>query len=264
MHKNLLKLFGLAAIALVLVTACAGPSSDGPGSADGSVLLAEWTGPYGGVPAFDRMDVAALRPAMEAGMATNLEEIDAIAKNPEPPTFDNTIVAMERAGRDLDRVMNYWGIWSRNRSTPEFREIQGEMAPKLSEFRSKITQNPALFARIKAVYESDEMEALRPDQKRLVWLVYDGFARNGATLEGDAKERYAAINKRLAEIHTAFGNNVLADEEGYVLYLKEDQLSGLADSFVQASAAAAAERGHGCGGPTTPAATTPTTMTTTP
>ena len=78
------------------------------------------------------------------------------------------------------------------------------MAPKLSEFRSKITQNEALFARIKAVYESDEMKSLRPDQQRLVWLVYDGFARNGATLEGEAKERYAEINKRLAELHTQF------------------------------------------------------------
>jgi peptidyl-dipeptidase Dcp len=151
---------------------------------------------------------------------------------------------MERSGRDLDRVFAYWGIWSSNRSTPEFREIQREMAPKISEYRSKITQNEALFARIKAIYEGDEMKSLRGDQQRLVWLIYDLFARNGATLEGEAKQRYAAINKRLAEIHTQFGNNVLADEEGYVLYITKDQLSGLPDSFVQAAAAAAAERGR--------------------
>ncbi len=99
-------------------------------------------------------------------MAKNLEEIDIIASNTEPPTFDNTIVAMERAGLDLNRVFTYWGVWSGNLSTPEFREIQQEMAPKLSEFRSKITQNTALFERIKAVYESDEMKSLRPDQQR--------------------------------------------------------------------------------------------------
>jgi peptidyl-dipeptidase Dcp len=213
-------------------------------STEDNILLAEWTGPYGGVPAFDQMDLTALKPALEAGMAMELEEIDAIASNPEPPTFDNTILAMERAGRDVGRVRRYYGIWSSNRSTPEFREIQQEMAPKLSAHRSKITQNAALFARIQAVYESDEMQSLRPDEQRLVWLVYDGFARNGATLEGEAKERYAAINQRLAELHTRFGNNVLADEEGYVTYLAEDQLGGLPDSFVEAAAAAATDRGH--------------------
>ena len=89
-----------------------------------NALLAPWTGPYGGVPAFDEMDLEALKPALEAGMARQLEEIDAVADNPEPATFENTIVAMERAGRDLDRVFTYWGIWSGNLSTPEFRKIQ--------------------------------------------------------------------------------------------------------------------------------------------
>ena len=207
-----------------------------------NVLLAEWTGPFGGVPAFDRMNLADLKPALEEGMARNLAEIDAIAKNPEPPTFKNTIVAMERAGRDLGRVFTYWGLWGGNLSTPEFRKIQTEMAPKLSEFNSKITQNTALFARIKAVYESAEKKALRPDEQRLVWLVYDGFASNGATLSGEARARYAEINKVLAGLHTKYANNVLADEEGYVLYITKDQLGGLPESLVQAAAAAARER----------------------
>ncbi|MEJ2318873.1 MAG: M3 family metallopeptidase [Gemmatimonadales bacterium] len=236
---------GLAATAFV--AACGEPSMETSGDAvsgelEDNVLLAEWTGPYNGVPAFDQMDLAALEPALEAGMAMQLEEIDAIAADPEPPTFENTILAMERAGRDLDRVLAYWGIWRGNLSTPEFREIQREMSPKLAEFRTKIRQNEALFARIRAVYEGDEFETLRPDEQRLVWLIYDRFARNGATLEGEAKERYAAIDKRLAELYTQFSNNVLADEEGYVLYLTEDQLSGLPESFVSAAAAAAAYR----------------------
>jgi len=129
-------------------------------------------------------------------------------------------------------------------STPEFRAIDMEMAPRLAEHRSKITQNSELFDRIRAVYESDEVESLRPDQRRLVELVYDRYARNGATLEGAAKDRYAAINQRLAELYTDFGNNLLADEEGYVTYLSEDQLSGLPEGFVAAAAAAAADRGH--------------------
>ena len=207
-------------------------------------LLQPWTGPYGGVPAFDQMNLDALEPALEAGMAEQLREIEAIAENPEPPTFENTIVAMERAGEALDRVFTYYGVWSSNLSSPEFREIQGRMAPKLSAFFSEITQNEALFERVAAVHEQRDGLDLRPDEVRLVELVYDGFARNGATLEGEAKERYAAINQRLAELHTRFANNVLADEENYVLYLAEDQLSGLPDSFVKAAAAAAEERGR--------------------
>ncbi len=244
MRKHLLTASILTAT--LLSVACMEPSSEMTHNTevDGSTLLAEWTGPYGGVPAFDQMNLAALNPALETGMATSLAEIDAIADNPEPPTFDNTILAMERSGRDLDRVFNFYGIWSSNLSTPEFREIQQAMAPKLSEFRSKITQNAALFERIKTVYESEEMQSLRPDQQRLVWLSYDGFARNGATLEGEAKERYAAINQRLAEIHTQFGNNVLADEEGYVTFITADQLGGLPESFVQSAATAATDRDH--------------------
>jgi peptidyl-dipeptidase Dcp len=209
-----------------------------------TALLDEWTGPYNGVPAFDRMDPATIKPSMEAGMEMELVEVEAIASNPEPPTFENTIVALERTGRPLERAFAYYGIWRSNMSTPEVREIQGELAPAISAHYSKINQNEALFARIKAVYESDEMKTLRPDQQRLVELIYDGFARNGATLEGEAKKRYAAINERLAELYTRFSNNVLADEEDYVLYLNEDQLGGLSDALVKAMAAAAEERGH--------------------
>ncbi len=232
----------VCAVALTLVTACGEQAATT--DHEMNVLLAEWTGPYGGVPAFDRMDLAYLKPALEAAMAENLEEIEAIAANPEPPTFENTIVALERTGQTLDRVLTYRGIWSSNMSSPEFREIQMEMAPKLSAHNSKIIQNQALFDRIRTVYESDEARTLRPDQRRLLQLVYDRFARNGATLAGEAKERYAEINQRLAELHTQYGNNILADEEGYVTYLSEDQLGGLPESFVRAAAAAAAERGR--------------------
>jgi peptidyl-dipeptidase Dcp len=209
-----------------------------------NVFLADWTGPYDGTPAFDKMDLAQLKPALEAGMAMNLAEIDAIATNPEPPTFENTILALEDAGRDLSRVFSYYGILSSNMSSPEFRAIQQEMAPKLAEFGTRITQNQQLFTRVKAVYESPRVRRMRPDQQRLVRLVYDGFAREGATLEGAAKERYGAIDKRLAELYTTFGNNVLHDEESYVTYLKKSDLGGLPDSLVKAAAAAAEARGR--------------------
>ena len=189
------------------------------------------------------MELSDLKPAMEAAMAEHLAEIDAIANNPEAPTFENTIVAMERAGSAISNVYTYYGIWSSNKSSPEFREIQRELSPKLSDYRSKINQNEKLFSRIKAVYESDELATLTDEEQRITWLIYNGFARNGATLEGEAKARYAAINKELASLHTKFSNNVLADEENYVTYITEDQLDGLPESFVKAAAAAATERG---------------------
>ncbi|MCW9016071.1 MAG: M3 family metallopeptidase, partial [Kangiellaceae bacterium] len=209
-----------------------------------NLLLAEWTGPYQGVPVFDKVSLDELKPALEVGMEINLKEVKEIADNPDPATFENTIVAMERTGQELNRIFTYWGIWSSNKSSPEFRAIQREMAPKLSAFSSKINQNEKLFARVKAVYEGEEMKSLRPDQQRLVQLTYNGFARNGATLKGEPKKRYAEINQRLAELHTKFSNNVLADEENYVLLLNKEQLGGLPDSVISAAAGAAKAREH--------------------
>ena len=207
-------------------------------------LLAEWTGPYGGVPAFDKIRVEDFKPALEAAMADNLAEIDAIAGNPQAPTFANTIEALERSGAELNRVFAYWGVYSSNLSSPEFRAVQQEMAPKLADFQSKITQNDALFRRVKAVFDARDSADLRSDQQRLVSLIYNQFANNGATLAGEAKERYAAINQRLAELYTEFSNNVLADEEGYDIFLRSDQLKGLPDSFIAAAAALAEEKGQ--------------------
>ena len=204
-----------------------------PKPADNTVL-ADWSGPYGGLPAFDKVKLSDLKPALEWGMTKNLAEIDAIANNPEPATWANTILTMEKSGEELGNTFTYWGIWSSNKSSPEFRAIQGEMAPKISEFSSKITQNEKLFARVKAVYEGEEFKTLSSDKQRVVQLTYDGFARNGATLDAAKKARYAAINKRLSELHTKFGNNVLADEEGYTTCLTDKQLGGLSESFVKA------------------------------
>jgi peptidyl-dipeptidase Dcp len=237
---------GAAPPAAVVEDAAPGAPETGPAVADAAgttdnALLAGWTGPQGGVPAFDRMDLDALKPALEAAMARQLEEVDVIAADSGPPTFENTVVALERTGRDLERVLAYWGVWRANLSSPEFRVIEEQMAPKLAEHRTRIKQNRPLFARLRAVHEGDR-SALRADQQRLVKLLYDDFARDGAALEGPAAERYAAIQQRLAELHTRFANNVLADEEQYVLYLTAEQLGGLPDSLVKAAAAAAAER----------------------
>ncbi|MEG9326516.1 M3 family metallopeptidase [Salinimicrobium catena] len=207
-------------------------------------LLQEWKGPYGGVPAFDEMDLAELKPALEKGMVMHLEEIEAIANNPAAPTFENTILAMEKSGKPLDRAFTYYGIWSSNLSSPEFREIQQELAPKISDYSSQISQNKKLFERIKTVYQRSQQDSLPPQQQRAVQLIYEEFAMEGADLNEADKERYAAINKELSKLYTTFSNNVLAEEENYVVYLTEDQLSGLPESYVKAAAKAAADRGE--------------------
>lgn len=249
------KLFALLAGTVILASlgACSDSSKPTGDSAEkkeaapadtANVLLAPWTGPYGGVPAFDKMDLTQLKPALESAMAAHLVELDAIANNPEPASFENTIVAMERSGQTLGRVFTYYGIWTSNLSSPEVRAVEQEMAPVLAAHFSKVTQNDKLFTRIKAVYEGDELKTLTGPQQRLTWLRYDGFASQGATLQGEAKDRYAAINQRLAELETTFSNNVLADEENYVTYLTAEQLGGLPESLVAAAAAAAKERGQ--------------------
>ncbi|WP_291803516.1 M3 family metallopeptidase [Lutibacter sp.] len=209
-----------------------------------NTLLKEWTGPYGGVPAFDKMSITDIKPALEIGMKQHLEDIDAITANTEIPTFENTVVPMEKAGEVLDRVQRYYGIWSANVSSPEFRKIQGEMAPVMSEFQSKISQNEALFSRIKTVYDNSLIEPLEADQQRVVQLVYEGFAMNGAELDAEKKARYAAINKELSSLYTNFSNNILADEENYVVYLTKDQLSGLSESMIKSMAKIASDKGQ--------------------
>jgi peptidyl-dipeptidase Dcp len=206
-------------------------------------LLAEWSGPYGGVPPFDRVRVADFKPALEASMAENLSEVERIANDTAPPTLENTIVALERAGRSLDRVTTVYGIWSSNMNGPEFQTIQREMAPRLAAFNDKITQNAALFRRIEAVYNSPAKKKLNPEQQRLSWFYYTNFVRGGAKLDAQAKSRLSEINQKLAGLFTRFSQNLLADEGEQFLVLKsEDELAGLPQSLRDAAAAAAAQK----------------------
>ena len=205
-------------------------------------LLQEWSGPYGGVPAFDNINIKDVKPAIIKGMELNLQEVENIANNPNLPTFENTIEEMERAGKELDRASTYYGILSSNMSSPEFREIQTELAPKFSEFRSKIIQNEKLFKRIKTVYESSQQTPLDSARQRVVELIYKQFEMNGAALNAEKKKRYAKINKDLAGLYTKFSNNVLHDEENYITYLTKNQLGGLPEAFIKSAKGIAKEK----------------------
>ena len=236
-----IKQFALLIVALIVMVSCK-QEKEQP-MAD-NVLLKEWTGPYGGVPAFDQMKVEDVKEAMLLGMELNLEDIDLIANSTEDPTFENTIEEMERAGEELKRGFAYYNILRSNKSTPEFREIQTELAPLFSEFRSKITQNEKLFQRIKAVYEASLKNPLPADQQRVVDLTYQRFAMNGAELDSVKKERYAAINKELSSLYTKFSNNLLHEEENYVTYLNEGQLGGLSEGYIKSAASIATAKGQ--------------------
>ena len=205
-------------------------------------LLRPWAGPYGGLPPFDAIKVEHFEPALEAAMRDNLEEIERIASDPAPPTFDNTLAAQERAGRTMTRVSAMYNVWGGAMSTPEFQAVERTMAPRLAEFSDRIMQNAALFKRVEAVYTN--RSGLTPEQQRLAWLYYTSFVRAGARLGADDKRRVADINQRLAGLFTRFSQNVLADETDLRLVIeKEADLDGLPQTTRAAAAATAAEQG---------------------
>ncbi|HEX8298977.1 MAG TPA: M3 family metallopeptidase [Rubricoccaceae bacterium] len=209
-----------------------------------NVLAAEWTGPYGGVPPFDRVRIADFEPAVRAAMAEHLAEIDAIASNPAAPTFANTLEAMERAGRTLDRVSTVYSVWGSNYSTPEFQAVEAVVDPLFAAHADRITQNAALFARIEAVHAARETSGLTAEQQRLVSERHTDFVRAGARLDDAAKTRLSAINQELSGLYTAFSQDVLADETDLALVLEtQADLAGLSEGQVAAFAAEAARRG---------------------
>ena len=228
------------------------PSASAPASASASApapaaavnpLLLPWTGPYGGVPPFDKVSVDQFKPALEQSMAEVLVQMDRIAADKQPPTFENTIAAMERATRAFERVQAVYGVWSGGKKTPEFEKVEQEMEPKLAAFSDKITQNQPLFARVQAVYEAREKSGLTPEEQRLTWKVYTDFVRAGAKLDAAGKKRVAEINQKLASLFTLFGQHVLADENEQFLTLNsEDDLAGLPPSLRAAAAAEAESR----------------------
>jgi len=241
----LLALGGTFACAPVVTTTTqAPPAVDVAAAASTNPLLQEWTGPYGGIPPFDRISISDFKPALEASMAEELAEVDRIASDPTPPTFDNTIAALERTGRKLDRVTTSYGIWSSTMNTDEFRPIEREMAPKLAAHSDRITQNAPLFRRIDAVYNAPGKASLTPEQQRLVWLYHTNFVRAGARLDDAAKTRLSAINQQLAALYTSFSQNVLADEGRTLLLTSEAELAGLPQSLRDAAAAEARAKGR--------------------
>jgi peptidyl-dipeptidase Dcp len=220
------------------------PASSAPMTVSANPLLAPWSGSYGGVPPFDHVKVADFIPAYEAAMDEQRKELAQIADDPSPPTFENTIVALENSGRALDRVDTIFGVWSSTMNDAAFQEVERVLTPKQAAFSDEITQNAKLFARIAKVNETADKSKLTPEQARLLWRTYTSFVRAGAKLDGAAKKRMGAINQRLATLYTSFSQNVLADEETAIFLENEADLAGLSPSLKASAAAAAEARGQ--------------------
>ncbi len=244
LNRNLVRsalVFGAAAF--LLMTVSQNDTTRVSAFSETNPLLQKWEGPYGGIPPFDKVKVADFKPALEAGMAENLTEVEKIAANPSVPTFENTIAAMEKTGSTLDRVTTIYSIWGGNMATPDYQTVQREMAPKLAAFGDKISQNEALFKRIEAVYNSPDKNKLTAEQQRLTWLYYTNFVRAGARLNAEQKTRLSAINQELAKHFTTFGQNLLGEENGQWVVLKDEaDLAGLSQSLKDAAAEAASSK----------------------
>lgn len=208
-------------------------------------LLKEWTGSHGGLPPFDKVKVADFKPAFEQAMEMNRAEIKAIAESPDAPTFENTLLALEKSGKTLSRIWASYGVWSSAMSTPEFQKVEQEMAPVLAAFSDELVQNTKLFARIKAVYESPDLKKRSAEDQRLAWEKYTGFVQRGALLNDKQKKRVAEINQKLAALSTQFSQNVLADEENEALVLStKEETVGLPQWLVDAAASEGERRGQ--------------------
>ncbi|KQU51905.1 peptidase M3 [Bosea sp. Leaf344] len=203
-----------------------------------------WTTPFR-LPPFAEITTDHIRAAFEAALAKHRAEIDAIVADPAVPDFANTIEALERAGRALSRVGGVFYNLTGAHTNEALQAIEREMSPLTSRHWSAIMMDPKLFARVDAVNARREALGLDAEQARLLERTHRGFIRSGAQLDAAGKARLAAINERLAELGTRFGQNVLKDESSYALVIADqDGLAGLPGFVVAAMAQAASDRGH--------------------
>jgi peptidyl-dipeptidase Dcp len=211
---------------------------------DANPLLEAWTGPAASPP-FAAIRPAHFKPAFESAMAAQLAEIEAIAGETAPPSFANTIAALERSGQALSQVSAVFSCLAGAHTNADIQALEREMSPRLAAHRNRIQLHPGLYARIKALWDRRGELGLSPEEARVLERYEVTFRRAGAGLDAADKARVAAIGERLASLGTAFSQNVLADEQSYAMVLEtEDDLAGLSAAQVTAAKEAAQERGH--------------------
>ena len=234
--SNLHALGCLAGVALILAAS--------PLRAADNPLLTESTLPFH-YPRFDQIKNEHFAPAFELGMAEHLKEIDAIATNAAPPTFDNTIVAMERAGELLNRVSTIFSSLTSCNTNDELQSLQKILAPKLAAHNDAIHLNPALFARIDALYAARDTIGLDAESQRLLWRIQRDFVRAGAKLSAADKEKLKKLNSELATLQTTFAQNTLKERGAAAVFVDtREELAGLNEAEFATAATAAKQHGH--------------------
>ena len=209
-------------------------------------LVQEWDTPYQ-TPPFSKIELKHYEPAIDYAIELNRADIDAIVNNPEAPTFENTIVAMERAGELLNRVTGVFFVLNNCDTNDQMQEIANNVTPKLTELGNDVSLNPELFKRVKAVYEQYERGELELDQedKMLLEETYKGFARSGALLEGEQQELYRQYTTELAQLTLKFGQNALAATNAFALNITDEaKVAELPDFVKEGLAADAQARGE--------------------
>ena len=210
-------------------------------------LLQPWNTPFG-LPPFEAVRPEHFEPAFDEALKQHRAEVDAIGADPQPPSFDNTIAALDRSGALLHRVENLFYNLTASETSPALQAAEMRLAPVLAAHSSAISMHAALFARIDALHRERDALALSPEQRRVLERFHLGFVRAGAKLGPAEQARYAQIMGRLAELTTQFGQNVLADESGFRLVLRGEAESAGLPAFVRAATKQAAlDRGIGDG-----------------
>jgi peptidyl-dipeptidase Dcp len=206
-------------------------------------LLSEWAGALE-LPPFEAIKTDHFRPAFDRALADHRAEIDAIAENPAPADFENTIGALERSGRALERVASVFFVLAGADTSDGIEAIERDISPLLARHNNALYLNRALYSRIADLYDRRDVLSLDAEQARVLERYHTRFVRSGAALERPAQDRLAAVNERLASLGTQFGQNVLADEKSFTMVLEEGDLVGLPEFARAAARAAADERGR--------------------
>jgi peptidyl-dipeptidase Dcp len=233
-------------LAAAPVTATKGPVAPVQHPVPDNILLADWTGPYDGVPPWDQVRPDLFPEAIQFGIDELLRDTHAIANNPAAPTFENTIEAMERSGQRLNRVLAVFSVMTSNTTTPEYQALDKEWSPRITAASDEITLDPLLFQRIKTLHDNKAALGLQADQNRLLTRTYDSFVRSGANLDAGQKQQLSAMNQELSGLFSTFSERVLADESTYI-QATEAQMKGVPEDMKAAMAAAARERGQPAG-----------------
>ena len=230
-----MKLKALAAVVAATATFMA--------SAQNNPFFSEFTGEHG-TPLFSQIKNEHYIPAIDRGIDLANKEIAAIVANSEAPTFENTIVALEKSGKDLSRVLGIYFALLECNSDDEMMEMSMEISSKLSDYSTSIILNEPLWKRVRAVWEGRDKLNLTPEQQMLLKNTYESFALSGANLEGADRDEYKRLSSELSQLTTMFGQNVQKELPTYEIWLTKDDLAGLPESQVEAAALEAEKKGR--------------------